>query len=102
MPEKKSKGRDFPLAPTSAPQAIDNTSVQKRNYAAEAAAPHYKRAGQSLNLSKDLYKEATYNTDPKASGPRGNVKEDRIKQANSFRLEALKEKKTADSLKKQK
>ena len=29
MPEKKSKGRDFPLAPTSNPQAIDNTYVNK-------------------------------------------------------------------------
>jgi len=30
MPEKKKTGRDFPLAPTSMPQAIDNTSVKKR------------------------------------------------------------------------
>lgn len=27
MPEKKQKGRDFPLAPTSMPQAVDNTRV---------------------------------------------------------------------------
>jgi hypothetical protein len=29
MPEKKKIGRDFPLAPTSNPQAIDNTYVNK-------------------------------------------------------------------------
>ena len=27
MPEKKKTGRDFPLAPTSMPQAVDNTRV---------------------------------------------------------------------------
>lgn len=30
MPEKKPKGRDFPLSPTSMPQAVDNTRVSKR------------------------------------------------------------------------
>jgi len=29
MPEKKKTGRDFPLAPTSMPQAVDNTYVKK-------------------------------------------------------------------------
>jgi hypothetical protein len=29
MPEKKQIKRDFPLSPTSAPQAIDNTYVKK-------------------------------------------------------------------------
>ena len=29
MPEKKSIGRDFPLAPTSIPKAVDNTYVAK-------------------------------------------------------------------------
>jgi hypothetical protein len=29
MPEKKPKGRDFPLAPTSIPKAVDNTYVDK-------------------------------------------------------------------------
>jgi len=29
MPEKKSKGRDFSLAPTFIPQAVDNTYVNK-------------------------------------------------------------------------
>ena len=30
MPEKKKTGRDFPLAPTSMPQTVDNTRVSKR------------------------------------------------------------------------
>lgn len=96
MPEKKKIGRDFPLAPTSAPQAIDNTYVQKRNYAQEAAAPHEKYSKAALNIANKVYKDAIYNT------KEGYFQDEKIKNSNFYRLEGLREKKIADSLRKQK
>lgn len=95
MPEKKKIGRDFPLSPTSAPKAVDNTRVQKRNYSAEAAAPHYKRSSQALSIAKDIAKEAAFNT-------KEEYKSKRYDNANYFANEGLKEKRIADSLRKQK
>jgi hypothetical protein len=54
MPEKKKTGRDFPLAPTSIPQAVDNTSVKKRMYGQEQAAPYLKNGKQSVKMATDI------------------------------------------------
>jgi len=95
MPDKKT-GRDFPLAPTSNPQSIDNTFVKKRNYASEAAMSHEKKSRAALKLSNEEYKEAIYNT------KKGYYQDRRIENSNFFRLDGLREKKIADSLRKQK
>ena len=96
MAEKKKTGRDFPLAPTSMPQAVDNTRVQKRNYAAEAAAPYEKNSRAALRLSNQEYKDAIYNT------KKGYFQDIRIENSNLARLDGLRDKKIADSLRKQK
>jgi hypothetical protein len=95
MPDKKT-GRDIPLAPTSMPQAIDNTYVQKRNYAQEAAAPHEKMSKAALKVYNAEYKDAIYNT------KKGYFQDKKIENSNLYRLDGLKERKIADSLRKQK
>ena len=54
MAEKKKTGRDFPLAPTSMPQAVDNTRVQKRMGVKSAEKIS---AEKKLKIAKDLYKD---------------------------------------------
>lgn len=55
MPEKKKIGRDFPLAPTSAPQSVDNTRVAKP-YIVEKPKYTYKESNYN-KLDSLLYKE---------------------------------------------
>ena len=55
MPDKKSKGRDFPLAPTSMPKAIDNTYVQKRMDKVKSVQKI--SAEEKLRLAKKLYQD---------------------------------------------
>lgn len=62
MPDKKQKGRDYPLAPTSIPKAIDNTYVQKRNARAEEAAPHFKNSREDFAIANEMYRNSKYNS----------------------------------------
>lgn len=57
MPEKKPKGRDFPLAPTSMPQAIDNTSVQKPAIVNKEYPKFTYKEGKFNNQDSSTYKK---------------------------------------------
>lgn len=91
MPEKKSKGRDYPLAPTSIPKAVDNTGVYRRNAKGEEAAPYVKNSRTDLAIANEMYRNAEYNL-------KGYPAQKQKSLGDFFAGNAYRERKQADSI----